>query len=649
MCGKCSIRIIILIIIVCLYINDSLSQDTVKVVSPESTSETTELSRIIRDIAKRHYKKQLIDNAAKSDQPVNLHPDSSHISQSSPAKPASRDDFQDKTSIDTLLNSVFDDSLQEINRQPIEWQVEKDGKMPLIKINRDDKYTISRDVVLLIIAPGAHQIMVSNKDDFKRSNWIPVRSQMDWQLADGDGYQRVYLKLLYPDSSQSQIYYDEIISDLTPPVAKFNVTPDSGIARETIFYFNARQSNHNFDIYLRWDWDLDGVFDTDWSFSKTEVFKYNTGGGLKTVKLQVKTEGGWLVEATRELKVYERPQGKIKYHQDFENPLQIFYDASASNDFEDSKNIEVRWDFNNDQQWDTQWSSDFVVTTTLPEFQRQTIVLEVRDLMGMSSTVEKEFRNRFYKMIYVDVGSFHLGSSDFEVDEGPVHEVFIDDFWIDKYPVTNQQYAEFLNEAMMVNTKTCINLRSPDVKILMEDSVFVVEPNFENHPVIEVSWDGAKAYAEFYGKSLPTEAEWEKVARGNDQRLYPWGNKITGITANYWDSGDPFDNTTTPVGFFNGQMYDSLQTMNSSSPYGVYDLVDNVREWCLDWYQRDFYAESPYKNPKGPQTGTTKVVRGGGYLFYQDNLRATFRASYEPATTNNYIGFRCVIRRNKID
>jgi formylglycine-generating enzyme required for sulfatase activity len=248
-------------------------------------------------------------------------------------------------------------------------------------------------------------------------------------------------------------------------------------------------------------------------------------------------------------------------------------------------------------------------------------------------------------MVFVKTGPYKMGSSDYEVDEGPVHLVHVDDFWIDKFPVTNQQFAEFLNEAKLTNPEKLINLRSSDVKIFMEDSIFVAESGFENHPVIEVSWHSAKDYAEFYEKSLPTEAEWEKVARGSDERMYPWGNEIEGFIANYWDSGDPFDNSTTPVGFFSGEIYDSLQTLNNASPYGVYDLVDNVREWCFDWYQRDYYAESTYKNPTGPPSGTQKVVRGGGYLFYPDNMRTTFRTSYEPTTTTNYIGFRCVIRR----
>mgnify|MGYP006295529057 CR=1 FL=1 len=381
MCGKCSLRIFTLICSIFFYLNPSFSQDTVKVIPAESNKKTNELRRIIRELAKRHYHKQSQNNATKSEIGANSHSDTLHISK--PVNKNSTVNVPEDSPIDTLLTNAFDDSTKKRKEKRIDWRIERDGKLPLIKINSDDKYTISRKVNLSIVAPGASDIMVSNNDDFKGSQWIPVCSKMEWILPDSEGYQRVYLKLLYPDSSQSQIYYDEIISDLTPPIAKFSVNPDSGIAGETIFTFNATESHHNFDIFLRWDWNGDGVFDMDWGVSKKEVFQYKKGGGLKIARLQVKTEGGWLVEAARELAVYARPEAKFGYKQDFENPLQIVFDATGSNDFEDGKNVEIRWDFNNDQQWDTPWSSNLFENNTFPEFQQQTIVLSIRDQRGL--------------------------------------------------------------------------------------------------------------------------------------------------------------------------------------------------------------------------------------------------------------------------
>jgi len=95
---------------------------------------------------------------------------------------------------------------------------------------------------------------------------------------------------------------------------------------------------------------------------------------------------------------------------------------------------------------------------------------------------------------------------------------------------------------------------------------------------------------------------------------------------------------------YDGRNYNGFQTTDSPSPYGVYDLVDNVREWCNDWYRYNYYSRSPLDNPPGPDSGNKKVVRGGGYLFREKTLRTTFRSSFKPATTANYIGFRCVIR-----
>jgi formylglycine-generating enzyme len=232
-----------------------------------------------------------------------------------------------------------------------------------------------------------------------------------------------------------------------------------------------------------------------------------------------------------------------------------------------------------------------------------------------------------------------------ELDERPIHNIYTADYWIDKFPVTNRQYADFLNTAKPEYIDSLIDITNRDCKIVRSDSVYTVADGFDNFPVVDVSWYGANEYAQFHGKTLPTEAEWERATRGSDARLYPWGDSIKFEYANYWDSGDPFDNNPTPVGFFNGNSNNGFQTADAASPFGVYDLVDNVRQWCSDWYEWNYYSKSPMKNPTGPMKGAEKVVRGGGYLFHEDKLRATFRSSFAPEITNGYTGFRCVIRR----
>ena len=254
----------------------------------------------------------------------------------------------------------------------------------------------------------------------------------------------------------------------------------------------------------------------------------------------------------------------------------------------------------------------------------------------------------FSEMVRVPGGNFIMGYDDGEFDERPVRTVFLDEYWIDKYPVTNAQYAVFLNgyvKKFPNDTAKISDFFDENISHIHRDGEqFVVDAKFSHHPVVGVTWFGAQAYAEFYLKKLPTEAQWEKAARGTDGRIFPWGNEIDSSRANYWASGDPFEPETTPVGFFNGEDYQGFQTSDAKSVYGCYDMVGNVREWVADWYQWDYYATGKKINPSGPETGEKKVVRGGGYLFHADQLRATFRYALEPDQAASFIGFRCMRR-----
>jgi len=219
-------------------------------------------------------------------------------------------------------------------------------------------------------------------------------------------------------------------------------------------------------------------------------------------------------------------------------------------------------------------------------------------------------------------------------NEKPVHTVYLDAYYIDIYQVTNAQYARFLNEYGR-NTGDAGNqlLDIDDEECLIEKdgSVYRPKAGYEDHPVIRVSWYGAAAYAQFYGKRLPTEAEWEKAARGGlVAKKYPWGDGITHGDANYSGTGgkDRWDGTS-PVGSF------------LSNGYGLYDMAGNVWEWCADWYNSGYYAGSPRENPTGPSSGFYRVLRGGSCNNDTGPLRCAARYSLSPSSSGYNLGFRC--------
>jgi len=238
------------------------------------------------------------------------------------------------------------------------------------------------------------------------------------------------------------------------------------------------------------------------------------------------------------------------------------------------------------------------------------------------------------EMALIPAGSFIMGSAEGEPDEHPPHEVYIDAFYMDRYPVTNAEYAEFLNifgnqkegGEKWLDTDSLFSWWL--CKIREKDSEFAPKNGYENHPAVKVSWYGAMAYARWKGKRLPTEAEWEKAARGGlPGRKYVFGNSLTPDQANI---GWYF--ASRPVGSY------------ASNGYGLYDMVAQVWEWCSDWYDPSYYQRSSLKNPQGPESGTLKVLRGGSWI-HKDSWRVSARA-YDVPLSHSFCfvtGFRCVI------
>jgi formylglycine-generating enzyme required for sulfatase activity len=244
------------------------------------------------------------------------------------------------------------------------------------------------------------------------------------------------------------------------------------------------------------------------------------------------------------------------------------------------------------------------------------------------------------ELVYIPAGDFLMGS-DYAMDpyiwggEVPAHDVYVDGFWIYRHEVTNAMYRDCVSEG--------------DCQRTYETGMYLgvnyySNSEYSNYPVVQVEWYQAKDYCEWAGGRLPTEAEWEKAARGEDGRLFPWGNETPTLNLinlcdelcpheehrEEWNDGYPL---SSPVGSF----------PRGDSPYGAFDMAGNVWEWVSDWFQSDYYTVSPNKNPKGPSSGESKVVRGGSWYNMTDGVRTVSRTGIDPHDLRESVGFRCAV------
>ena len=292
-------------------------------------------------------------------------------------------------------------------------------------------------------------------------------------------------------------------------------------------------------------------------------------------------------------------------------------------------------------------------------------------------------------MVLVDAGSFQMGDnySEGAPDERPVHEVYVSAFYMDRYEVSNEQMREVLQWAYDTNkigatastvtnsegnAQELLDLDATDCQISFSGGTFTVDSGKGNVPCVEVSWYGALAYCNYKsdmdklgrcidfsdwscdfsetGYRLPTEAEWEKAARGGLRgHHFPWDSlggadsaHIDGSKANYWSSGDPYDNATTPVGYYNGSQ--TPVGTDTANGYGLYDMAGNVFEFCWDWYQTDWYSQpgATQEDTRGP-TGPLSyhVLRGGSWSSIAGFLPCAGRGYPFPGLTSSHFGFRC--------
>lgn len=234
-------------------------------------------------------------------------------------------------------------------------------------------------------------------------------------------------------------------------------------------------------------------------------------------------------------------------------------------------------------------------------------------------------------MVDVPAGPFTMGRDDGPPDERPAHTVVVGPYKIDRYPVTNAQFTVFLEESGHTNSRgeRLFDHDDPDARVRQYGDRWLPDPGYHDHPVIEVSWAGARDYCQSRGKRLPTEAEWEKAARGTDGRLYPWGNEAPTPARAQYGAGW---NQTAPV-----EAHPS-----GASPYGVQGLAGNAWEWVSSQYR-----PYPYRDDDGREStaaGPVRVTRGGGHDSTPERITATHRGqglSRNPRSGHHNIGFRC--------
>lgn len=234
-------------------------------------------------------------------------------------------------------------------------------------------------------------------------------------------------------------------------------------------------------------------------------------------------------------------------------------------------------------------------------------------------------------MVLIPAGAFTMGSNEGLPAERPEHVVTLDAYAIDRYEVSLRLYRRFLQEAQR------------DAPPTWDDEA---AETVGDRPAIGVSWADASAYCTWAGKRLPTEAEWEKGARGTDGRRYPWGPMQPFVDIANYNRGVWVSEAVTLVNVTGGVEGMSVRhglKEGGRSPYGLHHMAGNVAEWVGDWYDREYYAKSPDKNPTGPAKGEKKVIRGGSWSDLPVALRSSARVSAEPDFQDRAIGFRCAM------
>jgi formylglycine-generating enzyme required for sulfatase activity len=434
------------------------------------------------------------------------------------------------------------------------------------------------------------------------------------------------------------------------PVASFVVSPYSGTV-STVFSFDARATSDDqtpaSQLRVRWDFQNDGIWDSEWDTAKVMTHTYSQEG-YYTVGMEVKDAYGATGWTSRNL-VVEAGNGLAPHAVFTVSPSSgpvgtVFtFDASGVTDPQESTGLlKVRWDFDGSGTWETNFST---TKTTTHQFNTEGIYNVTMQVMNTKGLTDQTFKsvvvgsggNVSLTFVNVEGGSFNMGCTSSnqnacDYDESPVREVTVSSFMISKYETTNKQFAEFLNQVgassdgflsgvqyIFINNEMC--------NIKFSGNTFTAKSGTDDLPVMAVTWEGAKAFCEYVGGRLPTEAEWEFAARGGNMSHnydYSGSNKINDVA---WNANNSYA-LPKKVG------------TRQANELGIYDMSGNAMEWCSDWYEWNYYSKGENINPTGPATGSEKVVRGGSVFNGADDCRVSDRYWHEPQNVLNSVGFR---------
>jgi len=280
-------------------------------------------------------------------------------------------------------------------------------------------------------------------------------------------------------------------------------------------------------------------------------------------------------------------------------------------------------------------ATPIIVSPSIPS-QTQSPSVELADNSTEAVTTTPEKRNievwdaplptgNSVEMVLVPSGYFTMGSDNGYDEEKPIHRVYLDDYWIDRTEVSVEQYMTCVNAGECVETRGFVGVALDRGYMSLDD--YFTEAEFSNFPIVRVNWYEAGSYCNWRGMRLPSEAEWEKAARGTESRTYPWGETLDCTRANV----DPCAGDLKEV--------DSLP--DGASPYGAVNMIGNVWEWVADWYDAGYYDKSPESNPDGPEIGYDKVLRGGARWRSAPPQTSTRRLWTDPDDRDDTFGFRC--------